>query len=70
MVHRHARADPNKDATTTGVISVNGTEVGRNNALLVAPSDLGSTTANYIGRSQFSDPLFTGSIDNFVINGG
>jgi hypothetical protein len=30
------------------------------------PADLGATTANYIGRSQFTaDPYFKGLIDDF-----
>ena len=31
------------------------------------PSDLGSTTQNWIGRSQWDDPYFLGSIDEFRI---
>lgn len=61
---------PNLDATTTGVLYVNGQEVGRNSALLVAPSDLGATTNNYIGESQYAgDPNLQGWIDNIVISG-
>lgn len=33
----------------------------------IAPSALGSTTNNYFGKSNFSDPNFQGSIDEFRI---
>ena len=49
----------------TGVLYVNGvpTVAGQ---ILLNPSDINSTL-NYIGKSQFADPLFNGSIDDFRI---
>jgi fibronectin type 3 domain-containing protein len=53
---------------TTGVLYVNGAEVGRNNAMSLTPSSLGNTTQNYIGRSQYSaDPYINGRVDEFRI---
>lgn len=47
---------------------INGAVVGTNNNMTLSPADLGMTTQNWIGRSQFSsDPYFTGSIDEFRI---
>ena len=51
-----------------GILYVNGIEVGRNSAMTLKPSSLGSTTLNYIGRSQYSgDPKLTGTLDDFRI---
>ena len=51
-----------------GVLYVNGAEVARNAALTVRPADLGSTTQNWIGRSQYaSDPHLSGALDGFRI---
>ena len=33
----------------------------------VLPADLGNTTQNWLGQSQWDDPLFNGSIDDFRI---
>jgi len=42
--------------------------VGSNPSITIRPADLGSTTSNYIGRSQFSvDPYLNGSVDEFRI---
>ena len=52
----------------TGSLYLNGVLVGTNNAMSVTPSGLGTTTRNYLGRSQFSgDPYLNGSIDDFRI---
>jgi fibronectin type 3 domain-containing protein/regulation of enolase protein 1 (concanavalin A-like superfamily) len=51
----------------TGILYVNGVEVGRNSAMTLNPSSLGTTTQNYLGRSQFADPYFDGLIDDFRI---
>jgi hypothetical protein len=52
----------------TGILYVNGSEVGRNSSMTLRPVDLGSTSNNYIGRSQYADdPYLNGSIDNFYI---
>lgn len=54
-------------AGSVGVLYVNGVEVGRNNAMTLTPSSLGSTTLNYIGRSQYNDPYLAGVVDDFRI---
>ncbi len=54
-----------------GVLYVNGVETGRNAALSLTPLDLGSTTQNWIGRSQSAgDPYLGGQVDDFRIYGG
>lgn len=53
---------------TTGILYVNGKEVGRNTALTINPATLGSTTLNYLNKSQFSaDPYSKGTFDEFRI---
>jgi O-glycosyl hydrolase/fibronectin type 3 domain-containing protein len=52
----------------TGILYVNGAEVGRNSSMTLTPSSLGSTTQNYIGRSQYSaDAYLNGRVDEFRI---
>ncbi|WP_336758795.1 DUF5695 domain-containing protein [Paenibacillus sp. USHLN196] len=51
----------------TGIIYVDGVEVGRNNNMTLKPSSLGQTKNNYIGKSQYPDPYFNGLIDDFRI---
>lgn len=51
----------------TGILYVDGVEVGRNSNMTLRPSSLGNTGNNYIGRSQYSDPYLDGSIDDFRI---
>jgi fibronectin type 3 domain-containing protein len=57
--------------TKTGsvaILYINGVEVGRNNAMTLKPSNLGNTTQNYLGKSQWTaDPLLNGSLDDFRI---
>ena len=54
---------------STGILYVNGAEVGRNSSMSLNPSSLGNTM-NYIGRSQYSaDPYLNGSVDDFRIYG-
>ncbi|MDQ7906080.1 glycoside hydrolase family 127 protein [Phytohabitans sp. ZYX-F-186] len=49
-----------------GVLYLNGAEVARNAALTLRPADLGSTTQNWIGRSQYGgDPYLDGAVDGF-----
>jgi hypothetical protein len=43
---------------------VNGTLAG-SGTLAAKPSDLGVTTLNYLGKSQFNDPYLDGSLDDF-----
>ncbi|KRE32653.1 LamG-like jellyroll fold domain-containing protein [Paenibacillus sp. Soil522] len=51
----------------TGTLYVDGLQVGSNTAMTLKPSDLGSTTQNWIGRSQFADPYLNGRVDDFRI---
>jgi hypothetical protein len=51
-----------------GVLYVDGVEVARNTALTVRPAALGSTTQNWIGRSQYAgDPYLTAAVDDLRI---
>ena len=53
----------------TGTLYVNGVQAGQNTGMTLGPSLLGSTTRNYLGRSQFAaDPSFNGAIDDFCIH--
>ncbi len=54
-------------ATKTSTMYINGSAVGSNALTALTPSSLGSTTNNYLGKSQFSDPYFDGSITEFRI---
>ncbi|KRT13706.1 hypothetical protein ASU31_23220 [Pedobacter ginsenosidimutans] len=51
----------------TCTMYINGTAVASNTGLTIKPSAIGSTMLNYLGKSQFNDPLFNGSIDEFKI---
>jgi len=50
-----------------GILYINGTEVGRNENFTLNPSNIGITTQNYIGKSQYPDPGLDASIDEFRI---
>ena len=51
---------------TTGTLYINGTSVGTNAGLTLKPSNLGTTTLNYVGRSQWSaDPYLNAALDDF-----
>ncbi|MCS7090165.1 MAG: LamG-like jellyroll fold domain-containing protein [Verrucomicrobiota bacterium] len=51
-----------------GLLYVNGTPVGTNTALTLRPRDLGVTTNNYLGRSQYTaDPYLDGVLEEFRI---
>jgi hypothetical protein len=52
---------------STGTLWVNGVPVGSNTNLTLSPSSLGNTNNNWIGRSQYGDPLLNGSVDEFHI---
>ena len=54
----------------TGVLYVNGVPVGTNNNVYISPDQLGATTLNTIGRSQFYDPYLNGRVDDFRIYSG
>ena len=51
----------------TGTLYVDGVKVGSNSAMTLKPSDMGATTQNWIGRSQFTDPYLNGRVDDFRI---
>jgi hypothetical protein len=46
---------------------VNGKLAATQEGVTLTPSDLGNTANNWIGRSQFPDPFFKGSFDEFRI---
>ena len=54
---------------TVGTLWVDGVAVGTNPNITITPGQLGggNTTNNWIGRSQFGDPLLNGAIDDFNI---
>jgi hypothetical protein len=52
---------------TTGPLYVNGTAVGTNTAMTVHPSQLGATTQDWIGRSEYNDPYLNAAVDDFNI---
>jgi hypothetical protein len=55
----------------TGTLYLDGNPVGSNPAMVLAPFRLGSTSQNWIGRSQYaSDPYFNGLVDEFRIYRG
>jgi hypothetical protein len=52
----------------TGTLYVDGKVVGTNTDMTVHPADLGTTTQNYLGRSQFpTDPYLGGELDDVGI---
>lgn len=53
----------------TGTLYVDGKPVGSNANMTLSPADLGTTSQNWIGKSQWPDPLFAGSIDDFQVYG-
>jgi hypothetical protein len=56
---------------STGTLYINGVASGSNSNITLSPQSLGSTTQNWIGRSQFSaDPYLDGRVDDFRIYGG
>lgn len=50
----------------TGKLYVNGELKAENNNMAIKASDF-KPSNNYIGKSQFADPLFTGKIDDFRV---
>ncbi|TWT35405.1 CotH protein [Posidoniimonas corsicana] len=54
----------------TGTLYLDGVAVGANNNMTLSPGDLGFTTQNYLGDSQYpADPPLQGRIDDFRIYG-
>jgi Concanavalin A-like lectin/glucanases superfamily len=52
---------------TTGTLWLDGAPVGTNTSLTLSPSSLGQTANNWIGRSQYADPLLNATVDDFHI---
>ena len=53
---------------TVGTMWLDGQVVGTNPNITITPADLGITTQNWIGRSQFSaDPFLDATVDDFQI---
>ncbi|KJD34680.1 hypothetical protein PK35_02625 [Tamlana nanhaiensis] len=50
-----------------GIMYIDGVEVGRKEDFTLTPSILGETTQNYIGKSQYPDPILDASLDEFRI---
>ncbi|MDQ8737713.1 beta-L-arabinofuranosidase domain-containing protein [Paenibacillus sp. LHD-38] len=51
-----------------GILYEDGVKVAENNDLTLNPASLGSTTSNFIGKSQFNgDPAFRGKFEDFRI---
>jgi autotransporter-associated beta strand protein len=51
----------------TCTLYINGTAVASNTNVTIKPTTIGSTNLNYLGKAQFNDPMFRGSIDEFKI---
>ena len=51
----------------TGRLFVDGKLIAVNTLVSITPADLGSTSNDWLGRSQFNDPYFLGSFDEFRI---
>ena len=54
---------------TTGTLYLNGNPVATNPNMTLHPSSLGNTNQNWIGRSQYGDPLLNATVDDFQIYG-
>jgi hypothetical protein len=52
---------------TTGTLYLNGEAIGTNPNLTLSPSNLngGDTSNNWIGRSQYADPMLDATVDDF-----
>jgi hypothetical protein len=51
-----------------GTLYLDNVQAGQNTHMTLSPSRLGSTTQNWIGRSQYAaDPYLNGQVDNFRI---
>jgi hypothetical protein len=55
------------DATGMTILYLNGQPVAIEFGTTLRPSDLGSSTNNYLGKSQYNDPGYIGSINEFRI---
>lgn len=67
-VWHHLAVVLNAGSPYTGVLYVDGAEVGSNAAMTLHPADLGPTAQNYIGRSQYeADPYANALFDDFRV---
>jgi len=56
---------------TRGTLYVDGTAAGSSDAIALAPFQLGSTTQNWLGRSQYAaDPFFNGRMQDLRLYSG
>ncbi|HEY3854576.1 MAG TPA: LamG-like jellyroll fold domain-containing protein [Verrucomicrobiae bacterium] len=55
------------NTTTTAKLYLNGALVGVNTNVTITPASLGNTYDNWIGRDQFPDSAFAGSVDELRI---
>ena len=53
----------------TGTLYIDGVASGSNTSMTLNPASLGITNLDYIGKSQWNDPLMNGAIDDFKIYG-
>jgi hypothetical protein len=67
---RHQYVFTLNGATTTGKIFLDGVQVGTTTNFTLTPEDLGPLANMYIGKSQYADPYFAGSYDEFRIYNG
>jgi hypothetical protein len=52
----------------TGTLYIDGNPVGTNTNMTLHPADLGNTSQDWIGRSQFGgDPFLAGAVDDFNV---
>jgi O-glycosyl hydrolase len=57
-------------ASGVGTLYINGVAAGTNSSMTLTPTSLGSTTQNYLGKSQYTaDAALQGKIDDFRIYG-
>ncbi len=54
----------------TGFLYADGALVGVNTNMTLTPQDIGPTVNDWLGRSQYNDPMFKGTIDEFRIWNG
>jgi DUF1680 family protein len=52
---------------SAGTLYVNGTPVATSTSMTLTPSSIGATGNDWIGRSQFGDPDYSGAVDEFQI---
>jgi len=68
--NRHQYVFTLSGATRTGKVFLDGVQVGVNTNFTLTPEDLGPMPNVWIGQSQYPDPFFSGSFDEFRIYNG